>query len=352
MSWSNIITACIAGLTLSACGGGGGETSAAPGLSPSAATAFNRKADTVGDFATQKRVQVTKSGNSNAATSTNYYTEFVTEQSGLSHKISTTNSISNSSSTSSTFDQDGKLSKIDLAEGCTYDYLPSYERYLPATVRLDSTWEASFSRNYSCLYSSTKSSEALSVKGKVLGQESIVVAAGTFSTIKYSSTTSRLLPTSSLISELTCWADADSGINVKCDRVQTYTSSTTPQSNYVTTTTDELVAYSHMATQRKKLSAERFAGDWAGTYKGDDHGYCTFNIVPMGQLTGSCQSTGLGGSFALSGAIDASGNLSFILSAGGVSTPTFKGTLDSPGAMNGTWQLSANGGGTWSMQHQ
>ncbi|MHA4866926.1 hypothetical protein ACXZ1M_04420 [Duganella sp. PWIR1] len=153
------------------------------------------------------------------------------------------------------------------------------------------------------------------------------------------------------MTESTCWADPDSGVNIKCDIVQTYTDAK-PQNNYVTTTTEELVAYSHASTQRQKLGTERYAGSWAGTFVGDDHGYCTFTVAPAGQLAGNCQSTGMGGTFGLSGAIDANGNLSFIFTANGVSTPTFKGTLGSPSAMAGSWLLSTGGAGTWSRQHQ
>ncbi|WP_373988102.1 hypothetical protein [Duganella sp. BuS-21] len=163
-----------------------------------------------------------------------------------------------------------------MAAGCSYEYLPPFDVYLPASVRLDTTWDATISRKYSCLYSSNTSTDTLTLKGKVLGQESITAAAGTFSTIKYNTTLSRVTQEFSLVTESTCWADPDSGVNIQCDSVQTYTDSK-PQNNYVSTTTEELVAYSHASTQRQKLSTERYAGSWAGTFVGDDHGYCTTN---------------------------------------------------------------------------
>lgn len=352
MSRIKIIAAGVAGLILSACGGGGGGTGGTTTSPQPTPGVFSRKASTVGDFLTQKAVSVTKFNDANPQTLNYYFTEFVTEQNSSFSKTTSTDSLPGSTSTSSTFDENGKQTILSFNDGCSNNYLPAYERFLPASVRLDTTWDANITRNYSCINSNDKGTDQLALKGKVLGQETVTVAAGTFSTIKYSSTLTRTRPTSTLVTERTCWADPDSGINVKCTTVTTSTVPATPENGYVTTTTTELASFSHAATQRKKLSVERFAGDWAGVYKGDDHGYCTFTVDLTGSLQGSCQSNGFGGTFALRGTIDANGNLSFILSSDGVSTPSFKGTLDSPGYMAGTWLLSGGGGGTWFMQHQ
>ncbi|MRW94191.1 hypothetical protein GJ699_29880 [Duganella sp. FT80W] len=352
MSWSKIIACSMAGLILTACGGGGGGTGAAPASPAPTPGVFSRKAATVGDFTTYKSVQTIQYGDTKPGTVSAYYTKYVSEQNGNLHNEMTQFSGADITASTDTYDQDGKKTKNVKPGSCTTEYLPSFPDGLPATVRIDTVWDNSITASYSCFSTGAKGSYQFSTKGKVLGQETITVAAGTFSTIKYSVTSTTVQTTSTTVTENTCWADPDSGVDVKCDAVRTFTSTAAPQSNNTRTTTDELLYYAHAATQRKKLGTERFAGDWAGVYSGADHGYCTFTVELSGQLHGSCQSNGLGGTFALSGAIDASGNLSFILSANGVTTPTFQGTLDSPGYMAGTWLLSTGGGGSWYMQHQ
>jgi hypothetical protein len=348
--WSRIISTGIVGLIMSACGGGGNgspvsQAPVTPPVTPPAPIEFNRMPSTAGDFYTQKTVQIVKYADGREEPATTYSTEFVSEQNSTSYSTITTNDNLYGSSVARIYDANGKLTHSSSAASCPTSFVPAVAPGLPATVRLDATWETKYVSTSVCTLS--QASEQVSLTGKVLGQETVTTAAGTFSTIKYAIKKTVTSPTRILVIEETCWADPNSGVDVKCDSADVETALVAPKNSSTATVSTELIAYSHATSNRRKLGVERFAGQWKGTYVGNSQGgVCLFYVTLPGQLQGSC------GGQTVSGAVDANGNVSFVLSADGNSVQTFKGGAVSPGAMSGSWLLPDGSGGTWGMTHK
>ena len=89
-----------------------------------------------------------------------------------------------------------------------------------------------------------------------------------------------------------------------------------------------------------------FGGTWAVNYAGGDTGSCAgLSINAPGHVIGTCTSTGVGGSFIVSGSVATSGGLSVGSTS---SDASFTGTLGTS-AGSGTWaRPSAQATGTWS----
>lgn len=92
------------------------------------------------------------------------------------------------------------------------------------------------------------------------------------------------------------------------------------------------------------------AGTWSVSYTGGDTGNCTAMAVnAAGHVIGTCTSTGLGGSFIVSGSVDAAGTLSLGSTS---SDAVFSGTL-AGSTGSGPWQsLSLSASGTWTATRQ
>ena len=86
-----------------------------------------------------------------------------------------------------------------------------------------------------------------------------------------------------------------------------------------------------------------YAGDWTGTYAGDDQGTVSIAIDSIGNLAGSAYSENVMTTFTLSGTVDSSGNLTAASASTGA---TFAGKL-TPTTGSGTW-VNNTISGTWS----
>lgn len=88
-------------------------------------------------------------------------------------------------------------------------------------------------------------------------------------------------------------------------------------------------------SEYKSISADRFAGEWTGTYFGDEAGSWTCNVDSAGIVNGT--TNGPYGSFVLIGKVTGSG--SFTATAGDVTNgASFKGNMKSNGMVDGTWE--------------
>jgi hypothetical protein len=92
------------------------------------------------------------------------------------------------------------------------------------------------------------------------------------------------------------------------------------------------------------------AGTWSVTYAGGDTGSCTaLSVNAAAHVIGTCTSSGVGGSFIVSGTVDASGGLSVGSTS---SDASFSGTLGATTG-SGTWSRpSASATGTWNATKQ
>ena len=88
-----------------------------------------------------------------------------------------------------------------------------------------------------------------------------------------------------------------------------------------------------------------YAGTWSVTYAGGDTGSCTaLSINAPGHVIGTCTSSGVGGSFIVSGTVDATGSLSVGSTS---SDASFSGTLGTATG-SGIWaRPSVSATGTW-----
>ncbi|KQU69091.1 hypothetical protein ASE08_21400 [Rhizobacter sp. Root16D2] len=92
------------------------------------------------------------------------------------------------------------------------------------------------------------------------------------------------------------------------------------------------------------------AGTWSVTYAGGDTGSCTaLSVNAAAHVIGTCTSSGVGGSFIVSGTVDAVGGLSVGSTS---SDASFTGTLGAATG-SGTWSRpSASATGTWAATKQ
>jgi hypothetical protein len=93
-----------------------------------------------------------------------------------------------------------------------------------------------------------------------------------------------------------------------------------------------------------------YAGTWNVTYSGGDTGSCTaLSINAPGHVIGTCTSSGVGGSFIVSGTVGSAGGLSVGSTS---SDASFSGTLGATTG-SGTWaRPSASATGTWNATKQ
>lgn len=90
-----------------------------------------------------------------------------------------------------------------------------------------------------------------------------------------------------------------------------------------------------------------FAGNWAGTYAGDDSGTFAVTIGTDGKVTGDAFSNNLHQSLPLNGQIDSSGELDAVLGSA-QNGASFTGQFSATTAI-GTWNNpSFQGSGSWS----
>ncbi|CAN5265177.1 hypothetical protein BH11PSE11_BH11PSE11_38780 [soil metagenome] len=94
-----------------------------------------------------------------------------------------------------------------------------------------------------------------------------------------------------------------------------------------------------------------YAGGWSGSYSGNDQGTCSMTISNSGSMSGSCHGN-QAGTFAITGTVDAQGNLTFYLGSGSNISTTFTGKFATTTRVNGTWANPSVGySGTWFMNH-
>ena len=87
-------------------------------------------------------------------------------------------------------------------------------------------------------------------------------------------------------------------------------------------------------TGSKVGSGPNYAGNWGGTYTGDDTGIFQLTINAQGSVSGSATSSNTGESFTLSGSIDSNGNFTAGTTSDGA---TFTGSITGD-SMSGTWE--------------
>lgn len=92
-------------------------------------------------------------------------------------------------------------------------------------------------------------------------------------------------------------------------------------------------------------TAGSFAGNYAGTYSGAESGTFTVAISANGDVVGQGYSTTYQFSFAVTGKVGASGNVT-LLAAGQAGNSTFAGSITPLGAVSGTWSYVAPAIGT------
>jgi len=322
---------------LSACGGGASTTPAIDTRTPA------RLTPSLGDFCSYKEIYTT-TGASTPTSTPYWYTAVVTdvEANGAWSETDVEESPSAPHMLEHVLaDGDGDSS---AKSGCTRSYQSTYntsQRELVAGASWTRTMVAAVAGN--CTGSPLTSAISNTT---VLAMESVTVAAGTFQTAKVSLSSSyKYANGATLVDESTSWLDTNSRRLIKTSNIRTSTSASGKVGS--SSTVAELQGYAQAGSGRSLLNVQRFAGGWSGSYAGPYSGSCTGQISPDGVLDASCG----GGQFTLHGLIDANGNVTFSLSAGGGSGPSFSGKFDSPLSIQGTWSMPGGGAGTWQLNH-
>lgn len=330
---------------LTACGGGGSGASTAATAPTIDTRASASLTPAVGDFYSYKGFD-TSTGASPPTSAPYWYTTVVTavETNGAWTETSVQDSPP-APYTQQHFLADG-VNDSRAESGCTRNFQSTYstkQRELVVGASWTRTIVGTVMGNH-CPISSLTSGTVITT---VLALETVTVPAGTFKTAKVSIRGSYKYATgSAMVEESTNWLDTDSRRLIKTSGTQSYTSTT----GDVTLSSDaaELQGYAQAATGRRLLNVQRFAGDWTGSFAGPDSGTCIGQVSPDGVLDASCA----GGLFTIHGLIDADGNVTYSLSAGGSTGPSFSGKFDSPLSVHGTWSRPGGGTGTWQLTHE
>lgn len=335
----------LAAILLAACGGGNSSSSGA--TAPTTGTVAKRVS--VGDVYTYSRRDTTVGG----ATSTYLFSrEYqVVNDDGSSIDVETfsdafaatvTSVSANGGVTASTL-------KNDAAARCTY----SPENIGAASpYQVGKAWDNSWTQT--CGSTVTRGTN----KGSIVAMESVTVPAGTFNAFKevYVITTQQTTPASDQVttSNITCWRDADLKQYVKCDFALSYSVPAAAGADAVASTSYELHSYLANAGSKGAASAARFAGLWNARFYGSEIGQCVnLTISPAGAISGNCEGRVSGpyaGSFAVTGSVDAQGNISFGPSPTG-DRPTFTGRFRTISDIDGTWSANPNLAGGWAAYH-
>lgn len=186
-------------------------------------------------------------------------------------------------------------------------------------------------------------------KGSVVAVESLTVLAGTFNAVKTVHTESFKSTTSMNVRELTCWRDAVTGLELKCNGSSTATPTRAGAAVTKRSFSWELGGFASGATGRQEANIERYAGKWQVWFTGTSNGICDVRIDTAGAISGACTNNyGLG--FGIAGSVSANGTAKFNLTDSGTSGPGFSGSFESPLKIAGSWSAGTDNG-TWYMLH-
>ena len=338
----------VAGM-LAACGGGGGgggtqavaNTPAAPST-PAAPITYKLSKHTVNDFESQYVTPIaTVAGTPVAAA----YLETAVTTTANADGSYTQARVYDASydRTYADFSADG--GRKTSANSCNFIFTPSFAK-VPDTLALGQSWEVSTTRT--CVDSATENT-AITAKGSVVAIEPLTVAAGTFSALKTVNTLTYRSPTSTTVTQETCWRDTITGLDLKCDLASTNTPADTTKAPTRQASTRELSGYAQAATGRQQLNVERFAGKWQVWFTGTSDGVCSVSITKTGGVSGTCANN-FGFDFDIVGTVDPQGTAKFNLRDVSATGPGFSGRFESPLKISGTWSAGTDSG-TWYMLH-
>ena len=334
-------------LVLSACGGGGDSSPTAPtgttGNSPIDAARAATVIPAAGDWsvytfsrqaspspaATETLVHSVASGSTEGA-----YTRVET---GTYHGRETFN-----------FGADGTLQSSTSLQQCTLS--PGLRTAPSRQASIGSVWSGSSTKQ--CVVTPTKtplSVITVSITGKVESLENRTVPAGTFATLRYTSTQSEVFETYTVVTEKTCWMEQGTGRMIECDSTEKYlykVPQPTPAAPVRTRLWLEATGID--GGESVGPSIRRFVGSWPVSFSGSDSGSCSPVMVDAdGNFSGTCYAGGGRTRFTIKGAVNAQGVLNATASTGAV----FTGNLISPREGNGTWVMPSGAQGSWTATH-
>ena len=108
------------------------------------------------------------------------------------------------------------------------------------------------------------------------------------------------------------------------------------------TTTMDYRYVRHEYWQNGDGSTNEFAGQYTGTFSGDDYGTFSIAVDSQGNISGTAWSNKYQEQYSISGTISSSGQIYMV--AGNVDTgATFRGSADSSGNVQGTWENPYDG---------
>lgn len=357
-STSTILIACL----LTACGGGGGGGStASTGTGTSGgnpAVPVDKTGPSVGDFYTYKMTGYSESGGNRYTYQPAYDTELTT---GVASGTATVKMLQgfqflgwfgDSATLKGPYLPRSRLS-------CTTTY--TADAYgPPEQLALNVSWDNSTSYTQDCVALNTVRNSKLSSKGKVVAEESITIAAGTFQAYKLTATMrdestekdrdGRPFTTLTTIrtSQLTSWVDVDTGVELKRS-VEEAKSGPNMVDSYTYSMGRELIGLSHAKSGRQLLALQRFESpSWKGSYSGKLSGTCMASLSDDGTIYASCE--GDISTFQTSspqGTMNNSGQVNFALKPGSAGAPKFTGQAESLTKISGTWSDGAGATGNW-----
>lgn len=323
---------------LVACGGGGDDAGAAPVAAPLPIT---RTEAVVGDYFVYAMTFTTSVPAGVAPRAYNLTTAYRSiALDGTNQRVSTRSDVA--AVQQSTYNVNAALVSSDYFLGgaviCTFS--PPAQASPPYPRAVGQAWSGTSVHN--CAGPQTTMVQS----GQIVARENLVTPAGTFDAYRTIRTALNTDTTSVTSQDLTYWYSVDRGFLLRCDHTNTTTpaGSTTP--NNVISVTQILTGVGGPARPAQGNVLTRFQGLWRVQYTGGASGNCAQLFVSSsGTVSGNCTPAG-GSAFAVTGTVNAGGEVSIVLPTGGVLT----GTLTAPYAGTGTW---VDGGlsGAWTAVH-
>ncbi|HEY0844311.1 MAG TPA: hypothetical protein VGE12_03035 [Noviherbaspirillum sp.] len=331
----------LAAVLLAACGGGGG--SGASTSAPTTNTAEKRA--TAGDVYTYARRDTTVGGVAASYLFSRQY-QLVNDDGSTIDVETFSNAFS---STVTSVSAKGGVTawtlKNDPTVKCTY--APENLGVSPP-YQVGKAWDNSWTKTCGSTVSSGRN------RGSIVSQEAVTVPAGTFTAFKevYVVTEQQTTPASEQVTttNVTCWRDVDLKQYLKCEFAMSYSVPGAVAADAIAGTTYELDSFIVATSAKSIVSPARFAGTWSSRYYGGAIGMCAgLTISATGAIAGSCEAQ-FGETFAVSGTVDAQGNVSFGANPAGT-RPAFTGRFRLISEIDGTWNAGPGNAGGWAMYH-
>ncbi|NDY90796.1 hypothetical protein [Ideonella livida] len=321
---------------LSACGGGGSDSSEPDTVTLAA-----------GDTFTYQRV-VTPEGGSGT---TSHFTEALASINLVNGKSTRIHTFSNGAAGRTL-----QYASTDVLSGATYGSTncvrtanagASTRTFAAPPLATEQTWTYGYVDT--CTTGAAVTALSVTGSGRIIALETVSGTAGSFQAVRYALNEMEFNSAASTYTQrsATCLRDTVMGIVLSCTTREAVTTEVGGPA-VVTTLQTDLIGFKVADHPASVSTVARFAGVWSLDYTGSDTGECASLRVDADGLVSATCASDLSGDFTLAGTVSSNGAFSATTSHG----RNFSGTFSSPSTATGNWLGTVGAVGAWSATHR